>query len=186
MSASVRAFYAAKLKIRLNFCFWAKKNLETILFPFTGTQPVTPLRGSGAIRSRIPFAVLCRERNDFAQRREQLRLLLVRLHGAVHCADVPVNDADRLAGIAGVFCFPFTDLNALNKQPQQFRCQRINCCVLLCLFNESIHVRFARLKLCQTLFFLRNLFLQHTLLVRVIAGEHPVLLVGHVLRCFSG
>ena len=81
--------------------------------------------------------------------------------------------------LRGVFCFPFTDLNALNKQPQQFRCQRINCCVLLCLFNESIHVRFARLKLCQTLFFLRNLFLQHTLLVCVIAGEHPVLLVCH-------
>ena len=55
----------------------------------------------------------------------------------------------------------------------------INRCVLLCLFNESIHVRFARLKLCQTLFFLRNLFLQHTLLVCVIAGEHPVLLVCH-------
>lgn len=95
------------------------------------------------------LSVLCRELNDFAQRWEQLRLLLVRLHGAVQRADVPVNDADRLAGIAGVFCFPFTDLNALNKQPQQFRCQRINCCVLLCLFNESIHVRFARLKLCQ-------------------------------------
>ena len=52
-------------------------------------------------------------------------------------------------------------------------------CTAFCLFNESIHVRFARLKLCQTLFFLRNLFLQHTLLVCVIAGEHPVLLVCH-------
>lgn len=30
MPASVRAFYAARLKIRLNFCFLAKKNLETI------------------------------------------------------------------------------------------------------------------------------------------------------------
>lgn len=28
--ASVRIFYTARLKIRLNFCFWAKKNLETI------------------------------------------------------------------------------------------------------------------------------------------------------------
>ena len=118
------------------------------------------------------FSMLCRELNDFAQRWEQLRLLLVRLHGAVQRADVPVNDADRLAGIAGVFCFPFTDLNALDEQPQQFRRQRVNRCVLLCLFNERIHVRFASLKLCQTLFFLRNLFLQHTLLVRVIAGEH--------------
>ena len=60
-----------------------------------------PLRGSDIIRSLILFAALCRERNDFAQRWEQIRLLLVRLHGAVHCADVPVNDADRLAGIAG-------------------------------------------------------------------------------------
>ena len=43
------------------------------------------------------LSVLCRELNDFAQRREQLRLLLIRLHGAVHCADLPVNDADNLS-----------------------------------------------------------------------------------------
>lgn len=34
--ASVRIFYTARLKIRLNFCFWAKKNLETICCPLTG------------------------------------------------------------------------------------------------------------------------------------------------------
>ena len=100
------------------FLIQKEKILEIVLFPFIGTQPVTPMRGSGGIRSLILFAVLCRARNDLAERREQLRLFLIRLHGTVHCADVPVNDADRLAGIAGVFCFPFTDLDALNEQPQ--------------------------------------------------------------------
>ena len=47
------------------------------------------------------FASLCWEWNDLTERWEQFRLLLVRLHGAVQRADVPVNDADRLAGIAG-------------------------------------------------------------------------------------
>ena len=44
--ASVRIFYTARLKIRLNFCFWAKKNLETILSPLTGAQTVTPIEGA--------------------------------------------------------------------------------------------------------------------------------------------
>ena len=85
------------------------------------------------------LSVLCRELNDLAQWRKDFRLLLVRLHGAVHCADVPVNDADRLAGIAGVFCFPFADLDALNEQPQQFRRQRVNRCVLLCLTDSNLN-----------------------------------------------
>ena len=75
------------------FLIQKEKILEIVLFPFIGTQPVTPMRGSGGIRSLILFAVLCRARNDLAERREQLRLFLIRLHGTVHCADVPVNDA---------------------------------------------------------------------------------------------
>ena len=51
--ALVRVFYAARLKIRLNIVFGIKKNPETILSPFTGTQTVTPMRGSGGIRSLI-------------------------------------------------------------------------------------------------------------------------------------
>ena len=44
--ALVRVFCAVRLKIRLNIVFGIKKNPETILFPFTGTQTVTPCEGA--------------------------------------------------------------------------------------------------------------------------------------------
>ena len=37
---------------------WAQKSPEAVLFPFTGTQTVTPLRGSGIVRSLISFCFL--------------------------------------------------------------------------------------------------------------------------------
>ena len=53
-------------------------------------------------------------------------MLLVRLHGAVHQTDIPVDDADRLAGIAGVFHISFSNLNTLDEQPQQLRRQLVD------------------------------------------------------------
>ena len=56
--ALVRVFCAVRLKIRLNIALGIKKNPETILFPFIGTQVVTPwLRGSGEIHS-LYFCVM--------------------------------------------------------------------------------------------------------------------------------
>ena len=95
---------------------WAQKSPEAVLFPFIGTQTVTPVEREW--RDPLPpalFSALCRERNDLAQWRKDFRLLLVRLHGAVHQTDIPVDDADRLAGIAGVFHISFSNLNALDE-----------------------------------------------------------------------
>ena len=89
--------------------FRKQKGRGPFLFPFIGTQTVTPVEREW--RDPLPpalFSALCRERNDLAQWRKDFRLLLVRLHGAVHQTDIPVDDADSLAGIAGVFHISFS------------------------------------------------------------------------------
>ena len=54
-----------------------------------------------------------------------MRLVISRLHGTVYRANIPVNDPNALGGSSGVFLAPLSHLDALDKQPDQFRSQLI-------------------------------------------------------------